>query len=282
MNLPKNSILGETNTSSVRLSQKEKRKADRTFQTLDSTIRNSKSEIRNSGTSAASRTSWYCVNLGKMDYVEAWKLQTDIVGARNRGTLIADTILMVEHPAVFTLGRRGGAENLLVSEAFLEKSGIAVTQVERGGNITYHGPGQLVVYPIIDLEAAKISVVDFVNILEEVMLQTVAAWGIKAGRNSTNHGIWVGNQKLGSIGIALRKGVSFHGLALNVNLDLTPFTWIQPCGLQGVQMTSMAKELSGEVSMPEVREVLKEKFQLIFGIQLVPKSRSELFNTKHH
>ncbi|MBW2412403.1 MAG: lipoyl(octanoyl) transferase LipB [Deltaproteobacteria bacterium] len=213
-----------------------------------------------------------------MDYDEAWKLQTDIVGARNRGEFNVDTILMLEHPAVFTLGRRGGAENLLVSEAFLEESGIAVTQVERGGNITYHGPGQLVVYPIIDLEAAKIAVVDFVHALEEVMLQTVEVWGIKAGRNSTNHGIWAGNQKLGSIGIALRKGISFHGLALNVNLDLAPFTWIQPCGLQGVQMTSMAKELSGEVSMSEVRKVIKEKFQSIFDIQLVPKNRSELMS----
>ncbi len=224
------------------------------------------------------RAKWWIIDLGQIGYDEAWRLQTDIVGARNRGELNTDTILVLEHPAVFTLGRRGGAENLLISEAFLEESGIAVTQVERGGDITYHGPGQLVVYPIINLEAAKISVVDFVHALEEVMLRTVEVWGIKAGRNSTNHGIWVGNQKLGSIGIALRKGISFHGLALNVNLDLTPFTWIQPCGLQGVQMTSMAKELSSEISMSEVRKVIKEKFQLIFDIQLVSKNRSELMN----
>lgn len=227
----------------------------------------------------ADRGHWWIIDLGQIDYDKAWKLQTDIVGARNRGELNADIILVLEHPAVFTLGRRGGNENLLVSEAFLEESGIAVTQVERGGNITYHGPGQLVVYPIINLEAARMSVVDFVHALEEVMLQTAEVWGIKAGRNSTNHGIWVGNLKLGSLGIALRKGISFHGLALNVNLDLTPFTWIQPCGLQGVQMTSMAKELSNEISMSKVREVIKEKFQLIFGIQLVNKNRSELINT---
>lgn len=283
MNLNQNSSPGGSDKASMH-------KADRLTQNPNSTIRNSqclprhspvgrrRAEIRNRGTHTAP-LHWWIVDLGLMDYDEAWKLQTDIVGARNRGELNTDTILVLEHPAVFTLGRRGGAENLLVAEAFLKESGIAVTQVERGGNITYHGPGQLVVYPIIDLEAAKISVVDFVNALEEVMLQTVAVWGIKAGRNSTNHGIWVGNQKLGSIGIALRKGVSFHGLALNVNLDLTPFTWIQPCGLQGVQMTSMAKELSGEISMPEVREVIKERFQLTFGIQLVNKGRSELNNT---
>ncbi len=242
------------------------------------TIRNPKSEIRNRGTRSASLR-WWIIDLGQIDYDEAWKIQTDIVGARNRGELNADTILVLEHPAVFTLGRRGGTENLLVSEKFLEEYGIAVTQVERGGNITYHGPGQLVVYPIIDIEAAKVSVVNFVHALEEVMLQTAAVWGIEAERNSTNHGIWVGNQKLGSIGIALRRGISFHGLALNVNLDLTPFSWIQPCGLQGVQMTSMAKELSGQVSMREVQEVIKEKFQMIFGIKLVHKNRSELINT---
>ena len=225
------------------------------------------------------RVKWWIINLGQIDYDEAWKLQTDIVGARNRGELNADTILVLEHPAVFTLGRRGGAENLLVSEAFLEESGIAVTQVERGGNITHHGPGQLVVYPIIDLEAAKISVIDFVHALEEVMLQTAGVWGIKAGRNSSNHGIWVENQKLGSVGIAIRKGISFHGLALNVNLDLTPFTWIQPCGLQGVQMTSMAKELSGEVSMSKVRDVIKNQFEAIFNVQCIDKSGAELVDT---
>jgi lipoate-protein ligase B len=224
------------------------------------------------------RANWWIIDLGRMDYDEAWKLQTAIVGARNRRSLSADTILVLEHSAVFTLGRRGGAENLLVSEAFLEKSGIKVTQVERGGNITYHGPGQLVVYPIIDLEAAKISVVGFVDALEEVMLQTAEVWGIKAKRDPTNHGIWVGNQKLGSIGIAIRRGVSFHGLALNVNLDLTPFTWIQPCGLPGVQMTSMAKELSADVPMPEVRKVIKNRFETVFNVQLIDKNRSELMN----
>ena len=266
------------NSSPIDLGKTSRHRADRLPQNPTSTIRNPKSEIRNRGTRSASLR-WWIIDLGQIDYDEAWNIQTDIVGARNRGELNADTILVLEHPAVFTLGRRGGTENLLVSEKFLEEYGIAVTQVERGGNITYHGPGQLVVYPIIDIEAAKVSVVNFVHALEEVMLQTAAVWGIEAERNSTNHGIWVGNQKLGSIGIALRRGISFHGLALNVNLDLTPFSWIQPCGLQGVQMTSMAKELSGQVSMREVQEVIKEKFQMIFGIKLVHKNRSELINT---
>ena len=204
--------------------------------------------------------------------ITQWKLQTDIVAARNNKIIDSDMILMLEHPSVFTLGRRGGAENLLVTEAFLEQSGIAVTQVERGGNITYHGPGQLVVYPIVDLEAAGISVVEFVEALEQVMLLTVERWGIKAERNSVNRGIWVGDKKMGSIGIALRKGISFHGLALNVNLDLAPFSWIQPCGLQDVRMTSVEQELPGKVSMPDVRNVLKEKIEFVFEITLSSKS----------
>jgi lipoate-protein ligase B len=207
-----------------------------------------------------------------VDYQKAWKLQTDMVEARNNKVIDTDMILILEHPPVFTLGRRGGTENLLVSEVFLEQSGIAVTQVERGGNITYHGPGQLVVYPIVDLEAAGISVVEFVEALEQVMLRIVDVWGIKAERNSVNRGIWVGDKKMGSIGIALRKGISFHGLALNVNLDLTPFSWIQPCGLQGVSMTSMEQELSGEVSMPEVRKVLVEKFESVFEVALLSRT----------
>ncbi len=215
---------------------------------------------------------WWHIDLGTVDYQKAWKLQTDIVEARNNKIIDKDMILMLEHPPVFTLGRRGGTENLLVSEAFLEQSGIAVTQVERGGNITYHGPGQLVVYPIVDLEAARISVVEFVEALEQVMLRTVEVWGIKAERNSVNRGIWVADKKMGSIGIALRKGISFHGLALNVNPDLTPFSWIQPCGLQGVRMTSMEQELSGPASMPEVREVLREQFEFVFDVALLPRA----------
>jgi lipoate-protein ligase B len=221
---------------------------------------------------------WWWIDLGTVDYRKAWKLQTEIVAARNNKIIDTDLILMLEHPPVFTLGRRGGTENLLVSEAFLEQSGIAVTQVERGGNITYHGPGQLVVYPIVDLEAAGISVVEFVEALEQVMIRTAEVWGIKAERNSANRGIWVGDKKMGSIGIALRKGISFHGLALNVNLDLTPFSWIQPCGLQGVRMTSMEQELSEKVSMGEVRKVIKEQMQVVFGAVLVSKSEISLFN----
>ena len=215
-------------------------------------------------------------DLGLIEYREAWKMQTDLVDARMKNEFSSDVVLFLEHPAVFTLGRRGGDENLLISESFLEKSGISVVQVERGGNITYHGPGQLVVYPIMDLHTARIGVVEFVEALEKVMLKTVAFWGIKAEQSSANRGIWVGDKKLGSIGIALRKGVSFHGLALNVNLDLLPFSWIQPCGLQNIQMTSMKQESSREISMNKVRESIKENFESVFGMQPIDINWSEL------
>jgi len=131
----------------------------------------------------------YAVNLGTMDYNQAWKLQSDLVAARLDGSIDRDIILMLEHPAVFTLGRRGGRDYLLVGESFLKQAGIAVIQVERGGYITYHGPGQLVVYTIIDLESRRLGVKDFVAALEEIMLQTVRAWGLTAQRSTANPGI---------------------------------------------------------------------------------------------
>jgi lipoate-protein ligase B len=208
----------------------------------------------------------YSLNLGLIDYPEAWALQQKLVAARVENHIDHDIMLFLEHPAVFTLGRRGGLENLLVTEAFLKESGIPVIQVERGGVITYHGPGQIVVYPIMNLHTRRIGVKDFVAAMEEAMIQTAGSWNIAAERNSINSGIWVGSQKMGSIGIALRKGVSFHGLALNVNLDLTPFSWIQPCGLQGVSMTSMEKQLGKKLPMNEALNVLKDQLKTALGI----------------
>ena len=210
----------------------------------------------------------FSVDLGTMDYNEAWKLQSELVAAKINNSIDKDIILFLEHPPVFTLGRRGGRDYLLVKESFLEQSGIPVVQVERGGYITFHGPGQLVVYTIIDLEARRLGVTDFVAALEEIMLQAVRTWGLTAQRNSKNPGIWLGHRKMGSIGIALRKGISFHGLALNVNLDLTPFSWIQPCGLQGVSMTSASQELGKEIPMDAAHRAVKEGFKSVLNLKL--------------
>ncbi len=181
-------------------------------------------------------------DLNTLDYKKALDLQLSFLNAKTNNPLEPDRLLLVEHPQVYTLGRRGGKENLIVSEEFLSSHGIKIVQTDRGGNITFHGPGQAVLYPIIDLVRAGIGVADFVHGMEEVMKQTVKKFNISADRSEKNHGLWVKNKKIGSVGISIKKGISIHGLALNVCLDLTPFSWINPCGLENVAMTSIAWE----------------------------------------
>jgi lipoate-protein ligase B len=214
------------------------------------------------------RKTWLCADLPRLDYQKAWDLQRELVAARESGMLPADILLLLEHTPVFTLGRRCGRENLSISEDLLQKQGIPIVHVERGGDITFHGPGQLVGYPIINLHAANLTVTDYVERLEEVMILTAGHWGVRAGRNALNRGIWVGNSKLGSIGIAIRHGITYHGFAFNVNLSLEPFTWINPCGLRGIGMTSLERELSQEISGEEVRKQLKQNIQAIFDVEL--------------
>ena len=196
--------------------------------------------------------------------------------ARKAGTFDQDILILLEHSPVFTLGRSGGKENLRVSESFLEKSGVPIVHVERGGNITYHGPGQLVGYPIINLKSAKLGVLDYVTNLEEVMIRTMADWGITAARNPLNRGIWVGNNKIGAIGVAVRRSITFHGFALNVNVSLEPFEWIHPCGLEGICATSMETKLDTPVSFEQVKERLKYHLCEVFHIRLISKDLSEV------
>jgi len=211
---------------------------------------------------------WFCVEIPLIEYREAWSLQSEIVLGIKEKTIDRNVVLFLEHPSVFTLGRRGGRDNLNVSEAFLESQGIPIVHVERGGDITYHGPGQLVAYPVLDLRGAGLDVVGHVTKLEDVMIRTARDFGVKAGRNPMNRGVWVGNNKLGSIGIAIRRGITFHGFALNVNLTMEPFTWIQPCGLQGIGMTSIGRELRTDVSMKEARERARSHMEAVFGVAL--------------
>jgi lipoyl(octanoyl) transferase len=203
-----------------------------------------------------------------MAYARVHALQVALAAQRHQGELPIDLFLTVEHPPVFTLGRRGGREHLAVSEAFLAGRDIALIPIERGGEITYHGPGQLVVYPIISLRRARIAVSDYVYRLEEVMRLLAADFGVAAGRDARNHGVWVGNNKLGSIGIAIRHGVSFHGLALNVNTDLEPFGWINPCGLRDIGMTSLASERGAACPMDAVRSRLQYHLGRVFFVHL--------------
>lgn len=179
-----------------------------------------------------------------------------------------DMFLFLQHPPVITMGKRGGKENLVVSSEFLTERHIQVFHVERGGDMTYHGQGQLIVYIISDLEKNKRDVPSFVSMLEEVMIRSLKAFGVSGERRSLNRGVFVAGNKIGSVGIALRKGVTFHGLSLNVNLALEPFLWINPCGLKDIRMTSMEKELTHEINMADVKKELCRHFEDVFSISL--------------
>lgn len=209
----------------------------------------------------------WVAELGLQPYPQALELQHRLVAARNDHRLDRDVILVLEHPPIFTLGRRGGRECLRVDSDFLQRQNVSVIQVERGGFITYHGPGQLVIYPILDLKQAGIGVAALVETLEEVMIQTAADFGVCAARDPRNRGVWVGDRKLGSIGIAVRRGVSFHGLALNVSNSLEPFDWIDPCGLHNVTMTSLRQEALRAIDFNSVCTRASAHVQQLLAIQ---------------
>jgi lipoyl(octanoyl) transferase len=202
------------------------------------------------------------------DYEQVHALQLRLVDQRRKRELTEDTLLLVEHQPVFTMGRRGGNGSLLVSAEFLKQRGVPVVEIERGGDMTYHGPGQLVGYPIVSLKESGWKVVDFVEALEEVMLRTAADFGVAANRDERNRGVWVGNNKIGSVGIAIRGGVSYHGFALNVNLALEPFGWIHPCGLVGVGVTTLVRETGKKIDMTDARASARKHISDVLGVEL--------------
>ena len=211
----------------------------------------------------------YLVDLGQVDYLEAHRFQLECVNYRLLGTDRPDIFIVTEHPPVFTLGKRGGLESLTVSSEYITSQGIGIVQTERGGDITYHGPGQLVVYPVICLKKSGLSIKEYVDLLEEVMICCAKDFGVEADRDNRNRGIWVGDNKLGSIGIRVTRGVTFHGLALNVTLDFKHFSWIQPCGLAGVGVTSLAKEAGESVALPAVKERMIHHLEKCFERTLI-------------
>jgi len=223
-----------------------------------------------------------CLEMPLIEYRSALDLQRSLVLARQTNVIENDVVLILEHPPVFTLGRRAGIENLKASRAFLERKKIPVIPVERGGDITFHGPGQLVVYPIIDLTKAGLSIMDYVTSLEEIMLRTASDWNIHARRNSVNRGVWISNKKLGSVGISVQRSVTFHGFALNVNLSLKPFKWIHPCGLTDIEVTSMERELSRKISLNPVRKAVMHHLETLFGFNLVSIDDNKLDHLVNH
>ncbi len=218
------------------------------------------------------------LDLGRMAYNPAHELQQKCVQWRLAERKRADLFLVVEHLPVFTLGKRGGRQSLMVSEQFLAEKGVDLVETERGGDITYHGPGQLVIYPIINLKERQLSVTAYVELLEEIMIEIAAAFGVTAGRDSRNRGVWVGDNKIGSIGIRVRHGVTFHGLALNINIDFEHFSWINPCGLQQVGVTSIANETGKAVSFGEVKEYAVERIRRKFCCEFTAMSVEQFFN----
>jgi lipoyl(octanoyl) transferase len=211
----------------------------------------------------------YLVDLGKMDYRDAHQFQLDCVQWRLLEEERPDIFVVTEHPPVFTLGRRGGRESLIVDEEFIKSRGVDIVQTERGGDITYHGPGQVVVYPIVHLRQARLSVSAYVDMLEEVMLSCAADFGVMAGRDDRNRGVWVGDNKIGSIGIRVRHGVSFHGLAFNVTLDFEHFSWIQPCGITGIGVTSLERESDEAMDFYQVKDNITRGLGQTFNRQFV-------------
>ncbi len=202
-----------------------------------------------------------------LDYARARELQIDLLRRKAAREMEEDVLIMLEHPPVFTLGRRGDRGNLLISRNRLEDLGIGLRETERGGDITYHGPGQVVAYPLLDIRAAGLGVRAFVHGLEEVMIRTAADFGVPAARRETERGAWAGPRKLGSLGIAVSRGISYHGLAFNVNLSLEPFSWINPCGMPRAEMTSLCRETGRPLSTAPVRSAMKEHFREVFGVR---------------
>ena len=207
---------------------------------------------------SASRT-LRVARLGLVDYEAALRLQEAAVRARQAGDC-GDTLLLLEHPHVFTLGRGADARFLLDPPA-----GIAVHRVSRGGQVTYHGPGQLLAYPIIKLEGAACDVGRYLRNLEAVMIDALFELGIVAGRAAGKTGVWVGGRKIASIGVGLRRWVTFHGFALNVACDLRYFDAIVPCGIAGCEMTSIAALGRSEISMDGVAASVERSFIARFG-----------------
>ncbi len=212
-------------------------------------------------------------NIGRTEYSRAWELQRTLfdrlLASKQAGEAGEQTLLLVEHPHVYTLGKSGHESNLLVNDDFLRSIGATYFRIDRGGDITYHGLGQLVGYPILDLEQEHLSLRDYIWRLEESVIRTVAEYGITAGRLAGATGVWIdpqgrGARKICAIGVKASRYVTMHGFALNVTTDLNYFSYINPCGFTDKGVTSIEKETGLKPSLEEVAE----RFTVHFGEQM--------------
>ena len=221
------------------------------------------------------------VHCGNVPYEQARAAQRELEGRRQRGE-IGDVLLLLEHPPVYTRGRRSSADELPMGVEWYEAQGIEVRDTDRGGRVTYHGPGQLVAYPIVALAPYGDDVAEYVRGLERVMIGALAEHGVEAGLIEGQTGVWVGRpgaganpgpaagpstlgaRKIGSIGVHVSRGVTTHGLAVNVNNDLQPFEWIVPCGIEGCAVTSLGREHGAEQDLGAFAATLVERFGEVF------------------
>jgi lipoate-protein ligase B len=211
---------------------------------------------------------------GPMPYGEAWALQRALLRARQAGA-VPDLLLLLEHRPVITLGRSAAREHVLLTRDVLAARGIELFDVERGGSATYHGPGQLVGYPIMDLRRFADDIGRFVRTLEAAIIETLAAFAIQARRRHGYPGVWVGDAKICALGVAVKRHVTMHGFALNVSTDLTGFDAINPCGL-GRPVTSMTAVLGRPVDLSAVRRVCAERFSALFDLALDPRTPAQI------
>ena len=214
------------------------------------------------------RRKCHLLQLDMVEYVEAWELQKALLEARISGKM-EDCIILLQHPPTFTFGRRYKEGNLIANKEYYETLGFAVYKTDRGGLATYHGPGQIVGYPIIKISTYTKDYYQYLRMLEEVMIRTLFDFGIVAVRNEGYTGVWVDNAKIGFIGVRMSFGYAMHGFSLNVNNDIFPFSYITPCGIQGVKITSVQELLNTSVNMQEVYAKLTNHFSDVFQIQMV-------------
>ncbi len=204
------------------------------------------------------------ITLGRCEYDKALKIQYDILGKRQNGD-IEDTLILVEHPPVITMGRRAVPSNVIVSKEFLKDKGIQVIKTNRGGDVTYHGPGQIVGYTIVNLKENRLGIKEFVAKLEGIFIGLLKEqFDIKAKHDLTNTGVWVADKKITAIGLAVKRGVTMHGFALNVNTNLDHFQYIIPCGIQDKGVTSIQKIVGQSVNLNGMSKLVENYFLKTF------------------
>jgi lipoate-protein ligase B len=217
------------------------------------------------------------VHLGLVPYARALELQRSVARARISGAFAHDVLLLLEHPPVVTLGRSSKAQHLVASPAMLETRGVELFEAERGGDVTFHGPGQLVGYPIVNLRGHRQDLHWYLRQVEAVLIRALDAIGIRAERSEGRTGVWTSGRKIASIGVHARDWVTWHGFALNVSTDLSYFDLIVPCGLAGVTMTSVVRELgAGAPTLSSVAAAVADSFGTIFALAPTPLEAAAL------